>query len=855
MYLHAELAAVVRPVSARVVTAVGHRLTVHDHLLRRRSEREANHNLTLSHHARELSLRGLHDELQPVALALVRDPRFGKHTALVVVRVPFVLVKDGGTGVARHNQQDQRVQLHVERLAQGWFHRQDGPGPGVQGDFVQREGPRHGSVTGQKRARSPLVPRTRRQPHLLQNEEAVLADRPRHRVYQQVVAEVVLVLESVGFFALRVFVVEGMTNGHAGFVRLARLTVDVGNQSVSQEHRFAHGVVVLDRVSPETPLDLRALGGVRAENRTEGAELNPARVQLRWTVAPHVAADVVAPVAEPHVRRRHGEVGLKIQRLPRDLSVAAEADLVAVVAETAVAVHDDRPRLALPLHVREENVVQVERGVHPGNARGVPLLPVQPPEVHAHLLQRVQNEAHVVLGELLVHDVKRNVAFGGRVDSHGSRHFRVHGFVRLDARRRVQVQANLQAFLLGPVQKVLRVGEVVAIPRVAGPAGRLPGLVAHQAAVLEPLRQETDVPVDVDHEHVQRHLVSRVLVDELAELRVGVLPVARPPDAEGKARRHRDPAGDQDEILQSLLVVVAVAEEVPVLLLPLRPGLHPGPVRVVENGPFGVVNQNPAVAGDQSLTQVDLLARPDSAVAVVAVQGPGGAVEVASVGHSRLPGLPAAIHQEIDSEVVGGKRTAVQPVSKVEIGRLDPQPAVLFAHRVRRHWNPPVHEHQRGVVLECSVPGPLHSDDSRCEYGETRLLSHHHRLRVGYRVVLSRHGCSRQESERTHGHQQRLPAHFALLRFARRQRPGMKLRIPPKIEHLRPLCARVGNLPGLPGTLGYRPGQGTASPVSSSPGVCGTGPQRRRPQSPLRWRSAARTRKCPAGCNRSGARP
>ena len=145
---------------------------------------------------------------------------------------------------------------------------------------------------------------------------------------------------------------------------------------------------------------------------------DPARVELRLDDAGHVAADVVAPVGVAHVGRGGREPGLEGERIPHRDGVAGEADLVAVIAQAAPAMEEQRA-LALALLIGEVDVVEPPGVVHAGHACVLLLLPVEPPEVDALLLQRVEDQVDVVGGALLVGEVEGDVFLGRRIDAHG----------------------------------------------------------------------------------------------------------------------------------------------------------------------------------------------------------------------------------------------------------------------------------------------------------------------------------------------------------------------------------------------------------------------------------------------------
>src|SRR5450631_1129162 len=85
------------------------------------------------------------------------------------------------------------------------------------------------------------------------------------------------------------------------------------------------------------------------------------------------------------------------------------------------------------------------------------------------------------------------------------------------------------------------------------------------------------VPIHVNDQHIERDIVVAEAMHQVLELLVAVGPVARPPCAEGKARRQRDASGNFGVVGERLLVIVAVAKEIPVLAIACRTLHHPGP--------------------------------------------------------------------------------------------------------------------------------------------------------------------------------------------------------------------------------------------------------------------------------------
>ncbi len=274
---------------------------------------------------------------------------------------------------------------------------------------------------------------------------------------------------------------------------------------------------------------------------------------------------------------------------------------------------EQRP-LALALLVSKVHVVQPPCGGHTGHFGCGFLLPVKPPEVDALLLQRMENQIHVIDGELLVGNVEGHIFLRRRVDAHGRGHGGVRLLPRLNARGRMQVQCRLQAIGVQACQELMRVRKEQLVPGIASPAQSFAGLI-HFARGLELLR--ADVPAHVDDQHVQRHIVFMEASHQFVEFLIAVVPVARPPRPEGKPRRQRDAPGYAHIVAQRLAVVVAVTEEVPVLPLAGLPLDDPRPgtlfsvleaeVGRVEERPGRVVHQRPAGARNQ--TQLDWLLR------------------------------------------------------------------------------------------------------------------------------------------------------------------------------------------------------------------------------------------------------
>ncbi len=235
---------------------------------------------------------------------------------------------------------------------------------------------------------------------------------------------------------------------------------------------------------------------------------------------------------------------------------------------------EEQGPLAFALLVGEVHVVEPPGRHYAGHFGVLRLLPVEPPEVDALLLQRVMQQVHVVDGVFLVGNVEGHIFLCRRIDAHGFGHSRIRRFPGLNARSRMQIEGGLQAFGVEFGEKVVRIGEEHLVPRIATPAQALARLV-HLARGLELF--PADVPAHVDDKHIQRHVVLVKTAHQLVEFLIGVVPVARPPCSESKPRGQRNPPGDLDVVAQRLAIVVPVAEEIEVLPLAGRPLDDPGP--------------------------------------------------------------------------------------------------------------------------------------------------------------------------------------------------------------------------------------------------------------------------------------
>ena len=207
------------------------------------------------------------------------------------------------------------------------------------------------------------------------------------------------------------------------------------------------------------------------------------------------------------------------------------------------------------LHILEESVVAPEcLAQSPGAFRWrvvllLPvladskcLLPVKPPEIDALLLVRTDDVLEESLHKVVVLHLPQ-YRFSGRVAQVGSQRA-VAVLMGSHAVGGVQVEGGLQAVTVDEVDESPGIGDAAGVPAPARPAAL--------------------VPVHVHDEHVHRDILALRIAHNLLELRLRVSPIAAVPVAEDVLRRQRHTAAHFDKVAQTFLVLMAVAEEVPI---------------------------------------------------------------------------------------------------------------------------------------------------------------------------------------------------------------------------------------------------------------------------------------------------
>ena len=291
-------------------------------------------------------------------------------------------------------------------------------------------------------------------------------------VDKHVVAEHVLVAVGVSLLVLGVVVVHRAAERQGVVVGAARHAIYIRCELVALAYYVVQDVALVVGEHPRLLVQSGVLRRVGAQDRAERAELHPAYVHLGVDgVGAHVSAHIMTPVAVEHVRRCRIEVRLEVERFPAYYGVAREANLIAVVAQSAPTVVEHRSCFAVALHVGERSIVDPPGVAEIGELLVVaPLLPVEPPEVDAVLLHRVQHLLVPALHEVFVRRRPLYSLLLVGVHAHPLRHRRVAILVGLYAVGRMQVERGLQVLLLSPLQEALRRGKQASVPGVACPA-------------------------------------------------------------------------------------------------------------------------------------------------------------------------------------------------------------------------------------------------------------------------------------------------------------------------------------------------------------------------------------------------
>jgi hypothetical protein len=128
---------------------------------------------------------------------------------------------------------------------------------------------------------------------------------------------------------------------------------------------------------------------MQSQNGRQSSELKPPDKKLPRFMPSEMTSNIMRPTSESGVCCRRREKRLELQRLPINSCISAEPDWVPLPTESTPAAEDDWPSGWFSSSLGKMQMIQTHKWIN--NLTG-PLLPIDPPEIHASRFQRpVQN--------------------------------------------------------------------------------------------------------------------------------------------------------------------------------------------------------------------------------------------------------------------------------------------------------------------------------------------------------------------------------------------------------------------------------------------------------------------------------
>ena len=288
----------------------------------------------------------------------------------------------------------------------------------------------------------------------------------------------------------------------------------------------------------------------------------------------------------------------------------------------------------------------------------------------------------------------------------------------------MQIEGGLQTVIVDEVDECLWRGDERFIPAPACPA--------------------TLVPIHIHDEHIHRNIVLFHIANNLHELALCISPIAAVPVAQNVFRGHRHTASHLDVVAQTRLIIMSVAQEVPVdsrLVDRVRPpcdALFFGfksvrSATVAAKGRGALVDDAPTGPGQEALLQVSPFV-----VAPGAIQGAVRAEQVHRVVLARIPDDITAIQLERDHQIVGLLVGCLEDtalfVAERDVCCADVEVAVGCLGGELRNRQAAVDDGKRSAVLELCSCAVLDAYHPAREYRETGFPRNNDRSRISYRV-------------------------------------------------------------------------------------------------------------------------
>ena len=175
------------------------------------------------------------------------------------------------------------------------------------------------------------------------------------------------------------------------------------------------------------------------------------------------------------------------------------------------------------------------------------------------------------------------------------------------------------------------------------------------------------MPVHIYYQHIQRNLISIKIINQVTELFIRIQPIARPPIAKRIAGRQRHLTCKESVVFQSLLVIMPVSHEIPVLSSIGGTFFRPLPVRIViEQKSLRIINKRPAIGSQQTIFQFQLfpflgISYPGLSLrfTIHSVQSAVSTFQISFLLHSGLPSEWKCPFHRFNHQIISGKPTTV----------------------------------------------------------------------------------------------------------------------------------------------------------------------------------------------------
>ena len=230
---------------------------------------------------------------------------------------------------------------------------------------------------------------------------------------------------------------------------------------------------------------------------------------------------------------------------------------------------------------------------HPGQARFAILLPIDPPEIDAGILDRPVRRLEIGFHVRFAAGIELRHRILGRIQTKLLHEFGIALLVGADAIVRMGIERDLDAILAEIGQQFFGIGQELAVPGPARPAQH-PGMT--DAGLGLPDR----VPAHVHHHDVERKIMLAVAADQIAEILFGVVFPAAVPGAKDMLARNRTGTGHHRQRPQGRRIIVAIAKQIPVDAAIRRPAGDPA---IDQNRLAAIIDQMPAIARQQAFGQ------------------------------------------------------------------------------------------------------------------------------------------------------------------------------------------------------------------------------------------------------------